>query len=260
MIENRDEHRRMHEVERQLWWYQTLHGKILAAIERQFGDRRTGLKILDAACGTGGLLSVLHDRGYTDLVGFDYSRHAIDFSRERGLDVTFGDLKNVADFRPGQTYDVIVCNDALYFLTDHEIETALAAFRARLNSGGILLINIHAFNAFAGTHDVAVGSTRRFTRADFARYVQAAHLNIVRDTYWPFFLSIPILAVRQWQRFQLKNGHADGQTVESDVRYPGDAINTVLKSVTWVEQKLIPRAPFGSSLFMVLEAGRSGDL
>ncbi len=260
MIENRDEYRRMHEVERQLWWYQALHGKILAEIERRFGDRRAGINILDAACGTGGLLSVLRDRGYPNLVGFDYSRHAIDFSRERGLVVTFGDLKNVADFRAGDTYDVIICNDALYFLTDQEIKTALAAFRERLNPGGILLINIHAFNAFAGTHDVAVGSTRRFTRTDFARYAQASQLDLVQDTYWPFFLSIPILAVRQWQRFQLKKGQVDGQTLESDVRYPGDVINTILKSITRMEQKVLPRAPFGSSLFMVLQAGQSGDL
>ncbi len=254
MIENREEYRRMHAVERQLWWYQILHGKILAEIERRFKGRKADLKILDAACGTGGLLSFLQDHGYENLTGFDYSQHAIDYSRERGLDVSFGDLKNVADFRPTARFDVIVCNDALYFLTDREIESALSQFGKQLLPGGVLLVNIHAFDAFAGTHDVAVGSTRRFTRADFVKYAPAAKLSLVRDTYWPFFLSLPILAVRQWQRSQLEKGRTSAETVQSDVKYPGDVVNTILKTVTKLEQSLLPRAPFGSSLFMVFQA------
>lgn len=251
MIDNRDEYQRMYDVERSLWWYQSLHGRILHRIQKYFGSPTPDLKILDAACGTGGFLSFLREKGYSNLAGFDYSPHALEFSQERGLDVGFGDLKNVEDFRPTERYDVIVCNDALYFLTDEEIEKTLAVFRERLIPNGLLLINIHAFNAFAGTHDVAVGSTRRFTLTDFRRFAQAAHLRTAYHTYWPFLLSLPILAVRQWQRYQLRWGKVAPQTVESDVRYPGDLVNGTLRLVTQVEQTLLPSAPFGSSLFLV---------
>lgn len=253
MIDNRDEYERMYEVERTLWWYQSLHGRILHHIQKHFGSPSPELKILDAACGTGGLLSYLREQGHSNLAGFDYSRHAIEFSQERGLDVGFGDLKKVEDFRPQEHYDVIVCNDALYFLTDQEIIKTLAVFRERLTPNGLLLINIHAFNAFAGTHDVAVGSTRRFTLPDFRRFAQAAHLRTSYHTYWPFLLSLPILAVRQWQRYQLERGKVAPQTVESDVRYPGDLVNGTLRLVTRVEQTLLPSAPFGSSLFLVFQ-------
>ncbi len=255
MIDNESEYRRMFEVERKLWWYVTLHRKILGQIESRFGGFHPGLSILDAACGTGGLLSALKERGYHNCSGFDYSSHAVSFSRKRGLDVAHGDLKRAGAFRPGESYDVICCQDALYFLSDAEIIATLDVFRRRLHKGGIVLINIHAFQAFAGTHDIAVGSTRRFTLGDFRKYAAESGLQIVHQTYWPFFLSLPILLVRTWQRIRMRKEDYETAPPDSDVRYPGDLVNNTLNGLMRLEESLIPSAPFGSSLFMVLEAG-----
>lgn len=254
MIHNESEYQRMYETERKLWWYLTLHKRVLDQIEKNFNGFHSGLKILDAACGTGGLLSVLKEKGYPNASGFDYSPYAVSFSLKRGLDVGPGDLRNAGSFRPGISYDVICCNDALYFLSDEEIVSLLKIFRSRLAEGGILLINIHAFQAFAGTHDVAVGSSRRFTLRDFKSYTAQAGLKIVHHTYWPFFLSLPILLVRSWQRFRLRTGAYRSEQPGSDVSYPGDLINGILHGVTRFEQWLLPSAPFGSSLFMTLKA------
>ncbi len=259
MIDNREEYARMYEVERTLWWYQILHRKIFHHLQKHFGSHTPQPKILDAACGTGGLLSYLQEQGYTQVSGFDYSPFAIEFSLERQLDVSFGDLKQVEAFRPGERYDAIICNDALYFLTDEEIIRALTAWKERLRPNGLLLINIHAFNTFAGTHDLAVGSTRRFTLPDFQRYLQAAGLRLDYSTYWPFFLSLPIWLVRQWQRSQLRQGRKESQDVKSDVKYPGDFLNGLLGLVTRSEQALLPRAPFGSSLFLVIKEGKRSN-
>lgn len=252
MIDNREEYRSMFEVEQKLWWYQILHERIFDQIKKHFGSSRK-VSVLDAACGTGGLLSYLKQNGFPDLTGFDYSQYAIEFSKERNLDVSFGDLKNVEAFRGQERYDVICCNDALYFLDDRQIIAALQAFRKRLTPGGIILINIHAHEAFAGTHDVAVGSSRRFVLSDFSGYAKAAGLTISYNTYWPFFLSLPIWAVRKWQRYQMRSGKTDTAALHSDVSYPGDFINGMLKTVTAMEKMFLPSAPFGSSLFMVLK-------
>ncbi len=255
MIDNESEYRRMFGVEQKLWWYVTLHRKILRQIESRFGGFHPDLNILDAACGTGGLLSVLKDRGYRHCSGFDYSPHAVSFSRKRGLDVEHGDLKNPDAFRPGEYYDVICCQDALYFLSDAEIIATLDIFRRRLRKGGIIIVNIHAFQAFAGTHDIAVGSTRRFTLADFRKYTAESRLQIVYQTYWPFLLSLPILLVRTWQRIRMRKGDYETAPPDSDVSYPGDAVNNILKGLMRLEESLLPSAPFGSSLFMVLRGG-----
>ncbi|CAG5008246.1 Trans-aconitate 2-methyltransferase [Dyadobacter sp. CECT 9275] len=253
MIDNREEYQRMFDVESKLWWYQLLHRRVLKHIRKQFAGIST-VKILDAACGTGGLLMFLKQKGYQNLTGFDYSAHAVEFSKERGLDVSFGDLRKVNDFRPNETFDIISCNDALYFLTDHEIKEALTAFGKRLNPGGKVIINIHAFEAFSGTHDLAVGSSRRFSLSDFKGYTKETGFKITFTTYWPFALSIPILLVRQWQRFQIRRKNIQVSDVDSDVSYPGDIVNNILLGITAAEEKIFRSAPFGSSLFMVLEA------
>ncbi|WP_229213896.1 class I SAM-dependent methyltransferase [Dyadobacter psychrotolerans] len=242
----------MYEVEQKLWWYQTLHGKVLKQINKRFKTFNPDLKILDAACGTGGLLSFLKEKGYRDTTGFDYSQHAIDFSLERNLSVSFGDLKNVEAFKPEETFDVIICNDALYFLNDQEIIRALQNFRKKLKPGGIILINIHAFEAFSGTHDIAVGSSRRFEFKDFAAYAHSSGLIVEYKTYWPFALSLPIWLVRSWQRYQIKKKHMNHAGPDSDVSYPGDLVNGLLRSVMRMEENILSTAPFGSSLFMVL--------
>jgi SAM-dependent methyltransferase len=253
MIDNRLEYQRMYETERRLWWYQILHGKVLSQIRKHFSAMGPDLKILDAACGTGGLLSFLKENGYANLRGFDYSQHAIDFSNERGLNVVFGDLRNVDAFEAGETFDIITCNDALYFLTDEEIIRALAAFKSRLNQNGLIIINIHAFEAFSGTHDLAVGSSRRFKLEQFQAFAKAAGLRIGYNTYWPFALSLPILLVRQWQNYQIRKKKIDIEKLDSDVEYPGDAVNAILKTITKAESAILGKAPFGSSLFMTFQ-------
>lgn len=252
MINNRAEYQRMFEVEQKLWWYQILHEKVLYQIKKHF-KKNKDISILDVACGTGGLLSFFQTNGYQHCIGFDYSEHAIEFSKERNLDVSFGDLKNVDSFKNGETFDVISCNDALYFLSDEEIINALKSFKKRLNADGLILINIHAHEAFSGTHDVAVGSSRRFVLKDFAGYAKAANLKIDNHTYWPFFLSLPIWLVRKWQRYQMQSGKIKNDDLHSDVSYPGDFINGILKTITDMESIFLPTAPFGSSLFLVLK-------
>ena len=251
MIDNREEYKSMFEVEQKLWWYQILHERVLYQMTKQFGTKKE-ISILDAACGTGGLLSFLKQHGFSNLTGFDYSQYAIEFSKERNLDVSFGDLKNVDNFRKVKRYDVICCNDAFYFLDDQQIINALKNFKERLNPNGIILINIHAHEAFAGTHDVAVGSSRRFILSDFTDYAKMAGLTISYNTYWPFFLSMPIWVVRKWQRYQMRSGKINTAELHSDVSYPGDFINGILKTITTMEGVFLPSAPFGSSLFMVL--------
>lgn len=253
MIGSREEYQRMFDVEQRLWWYQILHEKVLFQVKKHFKNNKQ-IKILDAACGTGGLLSFLRAHGYPFIMGFDYSEHAIEFSLERNLNVRFGDLKKVDAFRPTETYDVICCNDALYFLTDTEIIDALQSLREKLSPDGLIIINIHAFEVFSGLHDVAVGSVRRFVRADFLGYAQSAGLQVTYTTYWPFFLSVPIWMVRKWQRYQMRSGRVDTAAMQSDITYPGDFINRIFKTITDMEQVFLPTAPFGSSLFLVLKS------
>jgi len=252
MIDKRDEYEKMYRLEQRLWWYRILHERVVQAIRDRFGPRND-LRILDAGCGTGGLLQFLRAAGFTNLRGVDGSADAVAFSQSRGLDVTLLNLNDLATYAPDQTYEVIVCNDVLCYFDDAGIQRVLSEFQRRLAPGGILLSNNNAFAIFRGSHDEAVGSQRRFVRADFERLAPAARLRIRQAGYWPLSLSPLILAIRRWQAFQLRVGLQSPDAPASDVYFPGTFVNESLYRLVRAEQLLLRRAPFGSSLFLALE-------
>ena len=253
MIGRREEYEKMFRVEERLWWYRILHESVLNAIQQHVGDRRD-IRLLDAGCGTGGLLHFLQRHGYTSLRGVDGSDDAVAFCRERGLQVEYLNLTNLQGYNPAETtayFDVIVCNDVFCYFDDTALLQLLTQLTIRLKPNGILITNNNAFNAFKGTHDLAVGSTRRFVRSDFDRLLPATGLKIHTSTYWSLALSPLILLIRQLQNIRLRWGSPLSEP-PSDVYMPGKWINDVLYRLVRAERQLLPRTPFGSSLFMVL--------
>ncbi|GAB2556535.1 class I SAM-dependent DNA methyltransferase [Spirosoma aerophilum] len=250
MIGRSEEYEKMFQLEEQLWWYRSLHERVKHSIQQQFGERRN-LAILDAGCGTGGLLNFLRQHNYTTLTGVDGSLDAVSFCRERGFLVTFMNLNDIDSFEPDVQYDVIVCNDVFCYFTDDKLRPLIAALSNRIKPGGILVSNNNAFNAFRGEHDLAVGIIRRFVLADFRKVLPLFGLSIEFATYWSFALSPLILFVRQWQRLQLTLRRRTPEEARSDVYLPHPWVNETLYKLVRAEQKLFRRTPFGSSLFIV---------
>lgn len=251
MIGKRIEYERMHAVERRLWWYRLLHGKVVRAI-RAFGPVKNPA-ILDAGCGTGGLLEALREAGFSNLAGFDFSADAVEFTRERGFSVEQLRVQDMARFQPGTRFDVIVCNDVFCYLTDEEIVATLRAFADRLLPGGLVITNNNAFRALRGTHDVAVGVPRRFVRAEWLRFGREAGLTVRVATYWSLLLVPLIFAVRAWQRLTLRLGWVDPARVASDVKLPPAPLNGVLYALVRAEDRVLGSAPLGSSVFTVFQ-------
>lgn len=251
MIGLRAEYEKMFRVEQQLWWYRHLHERVTAEITNRFGARRD-LKILDAGCGTGGLLDFLRQRDYANLRGIDGSVDAATFCYERGLPVDLVDLTQLSTYRPDAAdFDVIICNDVFCCIDEAALPTLLHELARRLKPGGLLISNNNAFAVFRGEHDLAVGSMRRFVRADFSEVVPAAGLKIQQSTYWSFILSPLILTIRQWQalKLRLKPGT---ETPASDIDLPAAWLNEALYRLVQLEGRLLPRTPFGSSLFLTM--------
>ena len=251
MIVHLEEYEKMFRLEGQLWWYRSLHERVASALHRHYGPRRD-IRILDAGCGTGGLLDFLRRRGYGNLRGIDGSADAVAFCRERSLSVTLVNLSELAAFEPGAQYDAVICNDVFCYFGDADLSRLMSQLAQRLGSNGVLLSNNNAFAVFRGQHDLAVGSIRRFVRADFERLLPPARLQIQSATYWSFVLSPLILAMRQWQNWQLRSGRRNPDDAQSDVYMPPGWLNETLYRIVRAEQKWLPRTPFGSSLFLEL--------
>lgn len=251
MIGLSEEYEKMFRLEGQLWWYRILHERVETALRHQFGTRRD-IRILDVGCGTGGLLSFLRGCGYVDLRGLDGSVDAVAFCQQRDLPVTFMNLNELAHFEPEARYDGIICNDVFCYFNDADLARLVENLAPRLKSTGILISNNNAFTIFRGEHDVAVGSMRRFVRSDFERFLAPTQLRIRTATYWSLVLSPLILLMRQWQNWQLRSGRRKHEDADSDVYMPPVWLNELLYRIVRTEQKLLPRTPFGSSLFMTV--------
>jgi SAM-dependent methyltransferase len=237
----------MAQVERDLWWYRALHGLVLDTLRTSFSTRDA--VIVDAGCGTGGLMMHLGENGYHGVRGFDLSEYAVAACRDRGLDVELDGLEHIGRRYPEGALDVIISNDNLYFLDASAQQHFVAACRRLLKPGGLLIMNVPALAAFRGIHDVSVGIQSRLSRGEVRRLLDAAGFETIRETYWPFFVSPAIYLVRLVQRIKIRL-RRDFE-VSSDVALPPRWLNELLYRITRWENRWLRRKPFGSSLFIV---------
>lgn len=251
MLSSREEYQMMYDSEEKLWWYRILHEKILKTIIDRFGDEKN-IAILDAGCGTGGLMTYLIRHGYKNIEGFDFSEDAVSFCKERKLKVQQIDLTSFDSEFIDASFDLIINDDVLYQFDDRGIVQSLKNLEKKLKPEGILISNNNAFNIFYGTHDIAVGGKQRFTKSDFEKYLTQTRLRILKHSYWSLFLSPLILSVRLLQQFQLKFNLINRAEIKSDVHVPGDFVNNTLYSIVKLEEKLLRNGGFGSSLFLVM--------
>ena len=249
MIGNRYEYDVMAKCEKELWWYRCLHELTLKKINA--ATKIAHPRILDAGCGTGELLLRLKENGYSNLAGFDFSPDAVEYAREKsGVPIQLLDITSLAGAFPDGSFDFITSHDIICFLKQGEDKTALINLLALLKPGGLLLMNLPALRAFYGTHDVALGMQRRYSKGSIKRLV-GDMAEIKEFIYWPFFLSPPILLARTVQKIELL--FSDKTKIVSDVKMPAKPVNDLFYAMTSFENRHMNAKPWGSSLFFVLQ-------
>jgi len=248
MLNNFEEYQKMSSVESSHWWYKSLHNLVLKNLLKFLPDKES--RILDAGCGSGGLISFLNQNKYLKTKGFDLSSAAVKLSKRKKVNIVKGDIKNIDKIFSNELFDAIISNDTLYFLSNEEISNFIDSCSKSIKFGGLLILNVPVFRVFSGVHDKAVGIEKRFTKKEINLLINHKDFRLVKKTFWPFFLSPIILFVRSYQRMRytiFKN------TVKSDIGLPNAIINNLLFKLTYTETKYIKKSFFGSSLFVVLQ-------
>jgi SAM-dependent methyltransferase len=246
----REQYAVMARREKRHWWYAGMRRVALAVLERALAGR-TGLRIIDAGCGTGGTTVEL--RRFGDVVGVDLAWEALEPARGRGLNLLARASIERLPFRSA-TFDVATSFEVVYHLGVASDTAALAEIRRVLKPDGLLLLRVPAHDWLRGEHDRLVHTRHRYSRGEVQHKLEDAGFTVERLSWANTVLFPPAVAKRLLERSA--NGH-DGRAGEPDLWQPPGPINAVLESAVAVEALAIPRGvplPFGLSLLAVARA------
>ncbi len=243
-----EEYAAMYAVEDQHWWYVGMRRVADALLERRFNGQRGSLRILDAGCGTGG--NSAHLRAYGTVTGIDYSADALTFARERpGIRLARASVETLpfAD----ASFDLVLSNDVLCHLGVASDLTALREFNRVLRPGGVLYLQLPAYQWLRSHHDEAVHTGHRYSAAEVRRLVHGGGLRVRRITYGNSLLLPAAAAWRALNRFLPAGGSDD----RSDVRPMAAPVNRLMRNVLGLEAPIVARRnlPFGLSVIAVAE-------
>lgn len=237
----RVEYERMAAVEDTMWWYRALHESLIERLGRL--DLKPDSRVLDAGCGTGGLLRRLCQAAPTlECVGLEYDPVAVALAGGKAsapvLQGSVNDLPFDADH-----FDAILSVDVLCHVNVNEA-AALAEFLRCLKPGGSLLLNLPAYEWLKSSHDEHVHNVRRYTAGRARRLAERAGFRIAGLGYWNSLL-FPLMLLHRF---------AGRRRAESDVQTFPPWQDRLLYSVTFAERRLARwglRLPFGSSVWLL---------
>lgn len=211
---------------------------------RQYLRAGTAPQILDLGCGSGGNLALLdRELPQARLYGADLHPLAVSLARARGAGAICRASANALPYCDA-AFDAVLALDVFYALEVDEGK-AFRESRRVLKEGGILLVNLPAFEFLRGPHDAAVHTRHRYTARELKAKLVSAGYEVLRLTYWNTLLFPLVLA---WRRMPRRPG-----ALRSDlVPLPG-AVNGLLKFVLRLERSVFSGfdLPFGSSVFAV---------
>lgn len=242
---NPAEYSAMFGVEDRHWWYVGVRREVERSLEAVRARRSGRLRILDAGCGTGGLLANLRTPAWK--VGVEISSEGIRLSRSRGLAALVQGSVSALPFADG-SFDAVVSIDVLCH-SGVEERQALDETARVLRPGGILLAQVPAFDFLRGEHDAAVWTKRRYRRSEVSRLVSDAGLALRRTGYRNALL-FPAAAIARLLRRRTKVAR---DRARSDVRPVPRVVNALLSGVLAIERRFRGSFPFGLSVFCVAE-------
>jgi SAM-dependent methyltransferase len=237
------EYTRMDEAEASMWWYRALHARLLDALLGVSAVRADEARVLDAGCGTGRFLQLVHiHRPDLERVGVEWSAAAAKRAGEKsGASVLCGSI-NALPLSDG-SFDAAVCADVLCHAAV-EPDAALQELRRVLRPGGRLVVNMPAYQWLLAAHDRRVHNVRRQTASATAAMLRRAGFINIRARYWNALL-LPLMVL---QRKLLAR-----RTAASDVALFPPWLDAGLHGMTEFERRLRFALPAGGSVLAVSE-------
>ncbi|MCW8129846.1 MAG: class I SAM-dependent methyltransferase [Planctomycetota bacterium] len=204
------------------WWFRGRQKIALSLLDRFYGKRGAGARVLDLGCGVGNNLKALEP--YGEVWGADPSEKALAYCRQRFT----GRLDEVwlPDKLPYEekTFDLVVMLDVLEHVEDDV--GALQRVLRILKPGGTYLLTVPALRWLWSYHDVEHHHFRRYHRGDLRRKLTRLGFEVPHISYINFLL-LPAMGMarmmlrpKTWSARDLQNGTgAGGRLLERIFRF-----------------------------------------
>lgn len=240
----------MRALEDTYWWYQVLRSEVARDLAAHFSTEGSH-GILDAGCGTGGMLEAIREKNPRwSLRGIDVSAIAVRLCQERGFENVLLGSVNELPF-PDATFDALVCLDVLYHSEVSE-ERALSEMFRVLRPKGLLVMNVPAFNVLKGDHDIAVRGARRYTVRIVKELLRANGFRSQAVFYWNAWFFFPLVIWRKFRPFP--EADKKDETKGDLFALPGwmNVLLTWLGRIDFALCRYL-RLPMGTSVYSIAE-------
>ena len=238
-----DEYRKLAEVEDQMWYFHALNRRVTYWLG-QLLQTQPAL-VLDAGCGTGGLLKSLRAANTAwQITGLDFMPLACALARERtGAEIIQGSITELpfAD----AAFDAVIGADVICQVEDGA--RALRELARCVRPGGPVLVNVPAYRWLWAYHDDTCETKHRYTRPELTRLFRAAGIEVLFASY-ANCLPLPLIWARR-KLFRPSRPTSDVQLYSA----PVEATFAAMARAEFIWQRCGLASPFGSSVFV---AGR----
>ena len=222
------------------WWF-VVRRKLLRFLLSSIPFSEGSLA-LDMGCGVGSNLAALTSMSFR-VVALDLSFQALSLAKKRH-ECSFinADLTQLP-FLPN-TFGLIIATDILEHLEDDS--AGIASMHRVLRDEGVLILTVPAFRFLWGIQDRVTGHQRRYSRQEIINKLEQGGFEVLRSSYFNFFLFLPILLGRQALRLIRPN-------IPSENIINSPMINFLLKAIFSMEPVMLKyfSFPFGVSIFCI---------
>jgi SAM-dependent methyltransferase len=247
----------LYALEENYWWFVGMR-KVTAALLDAVCPPGCARHVLDAGCGTGGMLSWLRRYAVGGRVaGIDLSPDALGFCRERGLrDLALASVTALpfAD----STFDLVTSFDVLVQLPgEGSDELAMREMFRVLRPGGIAFVRVAAYEWMHSGHDEALGTQRRYLMGQLVQRMASAGFRVRRATYANALL-LPAVALRRLvlKRLGLADLGSDVKPLPPSLAWLNRALAATLAGEAHLLERPGARLPAGLSAICVTERPR----
>jgi ubiquinone/menaquinone biosynthesis C-methylase UbiE len=249
-----EDYAHLYALEEDFWWFEGMRD-ITSALLDPVCLPAEKIDILDAGCGTGGMLKWLER--YTAggrLAGIDLSSTALDFCRERKhrylaqasvTDLPFAD----------QTFDLVTSFDVLVQVPgEGEDERAIGEMYRVLRPGGTAFVRAAAYEWMRSGHDAALNTQRRYNLGVLAARLERAGFRVTRSTYANSLL-LPVAALRRLflKRIGLADSGSDVKALPPGLQWLNRALTGALRAEALLLKHTRLKLPAGLSAICVAE-------